>query len=170
MRDGFYTFGKILVVAALFPSLAMTAQEKGGWEYDSLSADAGPVKPEAQLVYAVLQKMLDQWNAHDIDGLLEAYWKSPELLVVIDSEEINGWRQLHDSYLKGYPDRTAMGFIEIGRVQVRLLSSDLALVLSRWTINFPSPKEKVVGNTTMNLQKFADGWKIVASHFSSTEM
>ena len=63
-----------------------------------------------------------------------------------------------------------MGFIEIGRVQVRLLSSDLALVLSRWTINFPSPKEKVVGNTMMNLQKFADGWKIVASRFSTTEM
>ncbi len=170
MRDGFHTFGKILVVAALFPSLAITAQEKGGWEYDSLSANAGPDQTRRPIGLRSPQKMLDQWNAHDIDGLLEAYWKSPELLVVIDSEEINGWQQLHDSYFKGYPDRTAMGFIEIGRVQVRLLSSDLALVLSRWTINFPSPKEKVVGNTTMNLQKFADGWKIVASHFSTTEM
>src|ERR1700731_2580631 len=38
--------------------------------------------------------------------------KSPELLVVVDAEQFNGWRQLHDSYLNGYPDRNAMGFIQ----------------------------------------------------------
>jgi hypothetical protein len=27
-----------------------------------------------------------------------------------------------------------------------------------------------VGNTTMNLQKFDDGWKIVAAHSSTAEM
>jgi hypothetical protein len=26
------------------------------------------------------------------------YCKSPELLIVIDSKQFNGWRQLHDSY------------------------------------------------------------------------
>jgi hypothetical protein len=86
---------------------------------------------------------------------LEAYWKSPELLVVID-----------DSYVNGYPDRATMGFIEPTRIQVRLLKPDLALALTWWTINFPSSHQKVVGNTTMNLQKFDDGWKIVASHSS----
>jgi hypothetical protein len=35
--------------------------------------------------------MIDRWNAHDIEGHLEAYWKSPELLVVIESERFNGW-------------------------------------------------------------------------------
>jgi hypothetical protein len=38
--------------------------------------------------------------------------KSPELLLVVESEQFNGWQQLHDSYLNGYPDRNAMGFIE----------------------------------------------------------
>jgi hypothetical protein len=27
------------------------------------------------------------------------YWKSPELLVVVDSEQFNGWQQLLDSYV-----------------------------------------------------------------------
>ena len=63
-----------------------------------------------------------------------------------------------------------MGFIEPGRVQVRLLTPDLALALTWWTINFPSSPQKVVGNTTMNLQKFADGWKVVASHSSAAEI
>jgi len=170
LRKRVHTFSKILAMAMLTSCVTVMAQEKNGWQFDSLGSKSDSTKPDAQLVYGLLLKMLDRWNAHDIEGLLDAYWKSPELLVVIDSEEINGWQQLHDSYVKGYPDRTAMGFIEPSRVQVRLLRPDLALVLTRWTINFPSPKEKVVGSTTMNLQKFADGWKIVVSHFSTTEL
>jgi hypothetical protein len=33
-----------------------------------------------------------------------------------------------------------------------------------------SSDQKVVGNTTMNLHKFDDGWKIVASHSSTNDM
>jgi uncharacterized protein (TIGR02246 family) len=150
--------------------LPVIAQEQRGWQFDSLHASSTASKSDAQQVYEVLLKMLDRWNAHDIEGHLEAYWNSSELLVVIDSEQINGWRQLHDSYVNGYPDRNAMGFVEPGRVQVRLLKPDLALALTWWTINFPNSKQRVVGNTTMNLQKFDEGWKIVASHSSTTEM
>ncbi len=64
--------------------------------------------------------MLDRWNAHDIEGYMEAYWKSPELSVVVDSEQFDGWQQLHDSYVNGYPNRIAMGFIQPKRIQVKL--------------------------------------------------
>jgi uncharacterized protein (TIGR02246 family) len=144
------------------------AQEKNGWHYEFLGSDN--TEPDAQRVYEILLKMLDRWNAHDLEGHLEAYSKSSELLVVIDSEQFNGWQQLHDSYVNGYPDRATMGFIEPARIQVRLLKPDLALALTWWTINFPSSHKKVVGNTTMNLQKFDDGWKIVASHTSISAM
>jgi uncharacterized protein (TIGR02246 family) len=117
-----------------------------------------------------LLKRLDRWNAHDIEGYMQLYWKSPELLVIAGSEQFNGWQQLHDSYVNGYPNRSAMGSIELVRIQVRLLKPDLALALTWWTINFRSSHQKVVGTTTMNLQKFDDGWKIVASHSSANEM
>jgi hypothetical protein len=45
-------------------------------------------------------------------GILEAYRKSSELLVVINSEQFNGWQQLHDSYVHGHPGTTEMGFIQ----------------------------------------------------------
>jgi hypothetical protein len=166
----FHTATKILAFSALSSCLPVIAQQKSGWQYDSLGSRANSTIPDAQLVYEVLLKMLDRWNAHDIEGYLETYWNSPELLVVIDSEQINGWQQLHDSYVRGYPDRSAMGFIEPARIQVRLLKPDFALALTWWTINFPSSKQRVVGNTTMNLQKFGDAWKIVVSHSSTTEM
>jgi hypothetical protein len=170
MPKRLHNFSKVVALSALSSCLSVSAQEREGWQYDSLGSKSDATKPDAQRVYEVLLNMVDRWNAHDIEGHLDAYWKSPELLVVIDSEQVNGWQELHDSYVRGYPDRSAMGFIEPGRVQVRLLTPDLALALTWWTINFPSSPQKVVGNTTMNLQKVAGDWKIVASHSSTNEM
>jgi hypothetical protein len=164
------TFIAILAISALSFCVQARAQEQNGWQYDSLRVNLSPSKPDAQRIYEVLLKMLDRWNAHDIEGHLDVYWKSPELLVVIDAEQFNGWQQLHDSYLNGYPDRNAMGFIQPTRIQVKLLKPDFALALTWWSVSFPNPKQTVVGNTTMNLQKFDDGWKIVASHTSIAEM
>jgi hypothetical protein len=60
-----------------------------------------------------------------------------------------------------------MGFVQPTRIQVKLLRPDFALALTWWSASFPTSKLKVVGNTTVDLQKFEDGWKIVASHTST---
>jgi uncharacterized protein (TIGR02246 family) len=168
--ERFEIFIELLAFFAFVFCSTVVAQERNGWELDSLRGNPKVSQPDAQQVYEVLLKMLDRWNAHDIEGYMEVYWKSPELLVVVDSEQFNGWQQLHDSYLNGYPDRNAMGFIEPKRIQVKLLKPDLALALTWWSVSFPSSKEKVMGNSTMNLQKFNDGWNFVASHTSIAEM
>jgi ketosteroid isomerase-like protein len=163
-------FVRILAISALSLCLSVKAKQSDGWQIDSLRANASVLKPDAQQVYEVLLKMLDRWNARDIEGYMKVYSKSPDLLVIIDSEQFNGWQQLHDSYVNGYPDRKGMGFIEPKRIQVKMLKPDLALALTWWSVSFPNSKQKVVGNTTMNLQKFNDGWKIVASHTSISGM
>jgi ketosteroid isomerase-like protein len=162
--------GRILLMLLVCCSSPGMAEEQGGWVFDSLDSLQGASESDGQQVYEVLLKMLDRWNAHDIEDHLEAYWKSAELLVVVDSEQFNGWQQLHDSYVNGYPNRDSMGYINPARIQIKLLKPDLALVLSWWSISFPNSKQRVVGNTTMNLQKFDQGWKIVASHSSTTDM
>jgi uncharacterized protein (TIGR02246 family) len=160
----------LLVLLAFAFCPPVMAEEQNGWQLDSLRANPIVSKPDAQQVHEVLLKMLDRWNAHDIEGYMGVYWKSPELLVVVDAEQFNGWQQLHDSYMNGYPDRSAMGFIQPKRIQVKLLKPDLALALTWWSVAFPTSKQNVVGNSTMNLQKFNDGWKIVASHTSIAVM
>ena len=146
------------------------AQEQNGWQFDSLRADSSVSKTDAQQIYEVLLKMLDRWNVHDIEGYLEVYCKSPVLLVVVDSEQFIGWQQLHDSYINGYPDRNSMGVIDPKRIQIKLLKPDLALALTWWSISFPTSKQKVVGNTTMNLQKFEEGWRVIVAHSSTADM
>ena len=156
----------VLAIWALSVCLPATAQERNVWQFDSNRADSSVFKSDAQQVYEVLLKMLDRWNAHDLEGHLRVYWKSPELLVIVDSEQFNGWQQLHDSYTNGYPDRNNMGFINPKRIQVKLLKPDLALALTWWSVSFPNSQQKMVGNSTMNLQKIEGEWKIVASHTS----
>jgi hypothetical protein len=100
-----FAFVYILAISALSFCLSVNAQERDGWQFDSLRANSNVLKPDAQQVYEVLLKMLDRWNAHDIEGYMKAYSKSPDLLVVVDSEEYNGWQQLRESYANEYPDR-----------------------------------------------------------------
>ena len=107
------TFSRIILLLALC-SLPAIAQEGNGWQFDSLGLNTTSPESDAQQVYDVLLKMLDRWNAHDIEGYLEVYWKSSELLVVIDSEQFNGWKRLHDSYIDGYPDRKGPALPEAG--------------------------------------------------------
>jgi uncharacterized protein (TIGR02246 family) len=162
--------GRISLMLFLCFSVPGMAEDQEGWVFDSLDSFPGTAKSEGQKVYDILLKMVDRWNAHDVEGYLEAYWKSPQLLVVVDSEQYNGWQQLHDSYVNSYPDRNSMGYFTPARIQIKLLKPDLALVLSWWSISFPNSKQRVVGNTTMNLQKFSGAWKIVAAHSSTTDL
>lgn len=167
---GLKRFGIFITTLAMLEfsfSVPMIAQERKGRQ-DSLRASSSICETDTQQIYQVLLKRLDRWNYHDIEGYLKAYWKSPELLVVLDSEQFIGWQQLHDSYINGYLDRNAMGFIQPIRIQVRLLEPDFAMALTWWSASFPNSTRAVVGDSTVDLEKFDDGWKIVASHTSTS--
>ncbi|MGA8659878.1 MAG: hypothetical protein WB586_27475 [Chthoniobacterales bacterium] len=138
-----------------------------GWQFDSIAPKQA--KGDAQLVNDVILAQTQAWNAHDIDGFMGYYWNSPDLLVVVDSEQFNGWSQLYQSYINGFPDRNAMGFLETPRVQIKLLKPDMAFVLLWWNVYLGAARHKVVGTSTLIVQKFAEGWKIIASHTASAE-
>jgi ketosteroid isomerase-like protein len=164
------TLNRLLWLLIFWCSFEALAKEPGEWLFDSLANVPGAAKSEGQQVNEVLLKMLDRWNAHDVEVYMDVYWKSPQLLVVLDSAQFDGWQQLHGYYLNGYPDRDSMGYISPARIQITLLKPDLALALAWWSISFPNSRSKVVGNSTINLQKFDSGWKIVAAHSSTTDL
>jgi hypothetical protein len=147
----------------------VVAQERNGWELGSLRGNSNVSQLDAQQVYEVLLKC---WIA-GMPTISRAIWRC------IGDRRNCWWSWIPSSLTagsncmiltSGYPDRNAMGFIEPKRIQVKLLKPDLALALTWWAVSFPSSKQKMVGNSTMNLQKFNDIWKIVASHTSIAEM
>jgi hypothetical protein len=101
---------------------------------------------------------------------MEVYWKSSELLVVVDAEQLTAGSNFMIPTSMGYSDRIVMGFIQAKRIQIKLLKPDRNIRPYWWSVSFPSSKQEMVGNSTMNLQKFDDGWKIVDSHTSVAGM
>jgi uncharacterized protein (TIGR02246 family) len=159
----------LVITVFLYLAVPLRAQEHNEDTFDSLLPQATSEKTDAQLIYELLRKQFELWNAKDIEGFLEAYWKSPNLLSVVDSEQFNGWQQLHDSYFNGYPDKNSMGTSTPARIQIRLIHPNIATSLTWWSISYPDSKKKVVGNTTAVLERFEDGWKIIISHSSTAE-
>ena len=136
------------------------------------STSVAAPKPETQIVHEVLVKMLERWNARDIDGMMSVYWKSPRLLAVIDTQQFDGWENLYRSYKNQSRNPDNMGIVNPTRVLVQLLKPDLAFGIVSWTMRYPdnARASEVVGTTTVDIQKFDSGWKIVALHASFTEM
>jgi ketosteroid isomerase-like protein len=160
----------LLLFAQQWPAIAenLAVSQFGG----TATAATPIAKTDTQLVYEVLLKMLERWNAHDIDGLMSVYWNSPGFLAVIDTEQFDGWENLYRSYKTQYRNPTSMGTVNPTRVEVKLLKPDLAFGVVSWTIQYPenAHASEIVGTSTMDLQKFDSSWKIVALHTSFTEM
>ncbi|MBV8277830.1 MAG: SgcJ/EcaC family oxidoreductase, partial [Verrucomicrobia bacterium] len=113
-----------------------------GWEYDSIQPEpiggATQQQDEIKSINDLLLKMVDRWNAHDVDGYLSAYWNSPELLVIIQEEQYQGWQSLKAAYKSGYQDPNTMGFSHPSRIQIKLIKQDLAAAVTWWTVSYPT--------------------------------
>ena len=100
---------------------------------------------------------------------MSGFWKSDDLLAVIESEVHWGWSDLSASFHRGYSDRDQMGKIDLQRLQVRSSTPDTAVALCWWRILPPRGGTPVFATDTMQLQKFADGWRITVEHSSFFE-
>jgi beta-aspartyl-peptidase (threonine type) len=170
------TLAPFILFALLFSSAFAGIEEPAatGWQYDSnwpqgeaQAANAESVA--AREVYNVLLKMLDRWNAHDLEGYLSVFWNSPDFFAIFQSEQYRGWTGFQQAYLNGFPNRADMGYLQPDRMQVKMLGPDLAFALTWWTLRKGNNRTAVVGTSTFNVRKFPDGWKIITGHTSCLE-
>jgi ketosteroid isomerase-like protein len=144
--------------------------EPRAWSFDSQRQNPSPPPSEEQQIVALLAKMVDRWNAHDIEGYMETLWNSPDLLCVVDGEEEMGWNTLLASYLRGYPDRNAMGSVFTERTLIQPIKEDVAFAMDWWRATYGPKSHSVYATSTYLLRKIPnEGWKIAAVHTSSVE-
>jgi L-asparaginase / beta-aspartyl-peptidase len=169
LRSAFFGTLCCFPVTTLF---AQNTQDYGTWGFDSIRPPVTQTAPASdpsdyQQVYSLLMKMPDRWNAHDLDGYLSVFWNSPDLLTVIEGEQIKGWGDLSATYHRGYANLDEMGYFTPDRIQIQMVTPDVAIALDWWTIFLK--RGKSLGTTTVVLRKFQEGWKIVVSHTSFVE-
>jgi uncharacterized protein (TIGR02246 family) len=167
--------GQISAVLAVAMALPASAGEPWQeiWDFDSIAAPFVPTtsaQVAAKDVYDMQMALTEKWNAHDLDGFLNYFWKSPRLIAVDDGDAIIGWDELSAKYHRGYSDPARMGRMTVARVRVRMLGPDLAFVLTHWTVGSSFSKIVTVGMDTSYVQRFGTEWKTTSIHSSDVEM
>lgn len=119
---------------------------------------------DKQAVLAVLENQRADWNKGDIEAYMQGYVKSDSLLFVGKSGPTYGWQKTLDNYRKGYPDKTAMGFLTFGIKKVEFLNKDVAFVLGSWHLKRENDEPQ--GYFTLLLKKIKGQWKVVVDHTS----
>src|SRR5258708_22669586 len=131
---------RILIAIFLISlSQALVAQDGepyGEWNVDSNkpAVPSTPATADDQAIYGVINQMVALWNAHDIEHYMECFWKSDNLLIVSDGEQVIGWNNLLATYQRSYPNRGDMAVCSIERLKIQRHGADLALALVWGTV------------------------------------
>lgn len=132
----------------------------------TVSALAQTEKQKAKIRADITKVMTDQadaWNKGDIDGFMQGYWKSPNL-VFVSTEVTRGWQPTLDRYKKNYDSRAKMGTLTFSDLEIDVFSNNAAKVLGSWAL--AREKDNPHGKFTLIFKRFKDGWKIVHDHTS----
>lgn len=138
----------------------------------SFSALAFVAHDDGTDIESLLTTQAKCWNAGDIEGFMQTYWKSEDLTFSGGGKTTRGWQATLDRYKKSYP-KDKMGKLTFDGLEVTMLSDDAALVLGKWHLLMPQDgaKEdlKKDGNFSLVLRKLDADWKIIHDHSSTLE-
>ncbi|MBV8417238.1 MAG: DUF3225 domain-containing protein [Verrucomicrobia bacterium] len=140
-------------------------------ESDPGTAAPSAVSPnysaDVQLITQQIAKQYQSWIARDIDGYMAAFWKSPLLVYVIDSDVAIGWDNAYGMVRRDFPAGQDAGHPVLERLQVNVIGPDAAVSVEWWTVHFRGAD--VHGNTSSAWRKFSEGWRTIECHTSSSE-
>lgn len=130
-----------------------------------LVGDVNAQSIETSQVKAVIDQQVKDWNKGDIPAYMNGYWKNDSLRFIGKTGITYGWKTVLDAYLKSYPDKSAIGFLEFKELKIDVLAVDAAFATGNWTINYVD-KENIGGWFSLLFRKINGKWVIVVDHTS----
>lgn len=129
----------------------------------TLSAQA--IKPHDRAAILEVMRLQEQaWNAGNLEGFMEGYWRSDSLRFIGSRGITYGWQPTLDNYKKGYPDRAAMGKLTFTILRVEGMGKRCAHVTGQWHLQRAADAPQ--GYFTLVWRKVGGKWVIVADHSS----
>ena len=119
----------------------------------------------------MLRASAASWNAGDLDGFMDDYWRSPDITFSGATGVTRGWENVKDRYLQSHwapgAVRDSLRFEDI---EVYPLGEAHAIALGRYVLF--QPEEPLApassGFFTLVLRMTDGGWRIVHDHTSAT--
>ena len=129
-----------------------------------LSATLLPAQNQTEEIKSVLGKQVAAWNAGDLEGFMEGYWKADKLMFVGKSGVTYGWEATYQRYLKSYPDKAAMGLLKFDFVTIEPLGEEHWMVIGKWQLE--REKDNIGGHFSLIFRRIDGAWRIVVDHTS----
>jgi len=126
-----------------------------------------PAKPATEEIRNVLDRQVEAWNRRDLEGFMQGYWRSRDLTFYSGGTVVSGWEETLARYRKRYQSAgNEMGRLEFTDLKIELLGPSAAFVRGRFHLKMTGSESG--GLFTLTFRKFADGWKIIHDHTSTT--
>lgn len=116
-------------------------------------------------IRTLLNTQQQAWNRGDIPAFMNGYWNNEQLRFASGNSITYGWQPTLDRYLSRYHNRKLMGQLQFDVLSVHQFSPTHAIAFGRWALQRENDQPK--GLFTLTLEKFPEGWRIIADHTSS---
>ncbi len=113
----------------------------------------------------LLLKQVDAWNDGNLEKFMETYWNSDQLVFVGSRGPTYGWQATLDNYKKGYPDKMAMGKLELKILDISKIDKKSVFIIGRFELT--REIGDVAGHFTLVVQKFGKNYYIISDHSSA---
>lgn len=139
---------KLLIIYCFFCGLRLSAQNQ---------------KTDVTQVLENMKTQEESWNKGDVRGFMNYYWNSDSLKFIGSKGITYGWQKTLDNYIKGYPNKEAMGILTFTILESTQLSETSIYVIGKWELKKEKPSG---GHFTLLWKKINNQWVIVADHTS----
>ena len=124
---------------------------------------------EIKAIKEILNTQKECWNNGDIDGFMEGYWNSEELIFTsLNYKPAFGWKNTIDRYKSSYPTKESMGKLKFEFLDLKLISKNTASLKGKWELIRESDNPN--GLFWLDLQKFDKKWLITKDSTISFEI
>lgn len=117
------------------------------------------VEKERQAIESVMRAQEVAWNKGDLEGFMFGYANSDSTIFVGKTRVNYGWQKVLDSYIKGYPDKAAMGQLQFDLIQITPIDETHAYVVGKWTLT--GNDSPASGHFVLIFEKLEGAWRIV---------
>lgn len=117
-------------------------------------------------VEATLAAQAEAWNREDLDGFMDKYTRSDQLVFTSGGKVRRGWQATYDAFSTKYATAPGtMGQLQFEVLQVDPAGADGCVVLGRWTLT--SGAHPATGLFSVVLERQAAGWRVIHDHTSA---
>ena len=117
----------------------------------------------------IMERMRAQekaWSAGDLDGFMEAYWKSDSLLFVGSRGPSLGWQTTLDNYSKSYTSPEEMGTLSFNVLDMEPAGHHHVLMVGSWRLNRTGGLDALSGWFSLVWARKGGDWVIIRDHSS----